>query len=512
MEDATPLTRRELRARAASPARDDRSTPAEPTGDTAEVETPPSPDEHAEAAKPSRLNEPSPLPVSPLVAEALTKPVTDRTALAWVDPDALSPEPRPQTSGFELLPPLRARRRFDARVVVFPAIAVVAVAVVYVAAMLLWPLGAVAPTVTDAQVTPLTGASAELEWPEEGTGAVSVSGFTPAASTTDPDQLASITKLVTALVILDELPLEPGEPGPQYEFTFADRSEYWDYIAGNQSALNVPDGGSLTQYEILQGILIASASNYADRLATETFGSVEEYTTAANAWLDENGLGEITVTDASGFDRGNEATPAAMIALAERALAHPVIAQIVATEDAELPGAGTIENTNELLGEDGVIGVKTGSYAGNYNLLAARTATVNGQELTVFAAVTGQPTDDLRVSEADRLLDAATAGLDATATLAAGTVVANVTTAWGAQTELVTDADATLLLWNGATAEPEADYALGDDRSAGDKAGTLTLTGPAGTAEVGVDLASDLPGPGAWWRLTHPLDLLGITG
>ncbi|MDJ1114329.1 D-alanyl-D-alanine carboxypeptidase family protein [Microbacterium dauci] len=481
MEDATPLTRRQLRAQA---------------GDA------PSAASDTDAAD---LDAPETSPTDPPLT------ATGRIALTWVDDDALRPEPSPQTSEFELLPPLRRpRRRFDARIAVVPTVAVIALAIAYVAGMLLWPLSAVEPNVTTAEATPLRGGAASVEWPTDGAGAVSVSGFSTAASTDESVQLASLTKLVTALVVLDEAPLEVGEQGPSYDFVFADRSEYWQYIAENQSALNVPDGGSLTQYELLQGMLIASASNYADRLATELFGSVEAYTDAANAWLDANGLADVTVTDASGFDRDNTATPRAIVALAKQAMANPVIAEIVATPSAELEGAGFFENTNELLGTDGVVGIKTGSYGGYYNLVAARTASVGGEEVTIFGAVTGQPTDALRVEEAARLLDEVTADAATPSTLAAGTVVASVTTAWGASANIVTDADASLLLWNAASAETDATIDLGDERAAGDDAGTLALTGPAGATEVGLVLDDAVPGPDMWWRLSHPLELLGI--
>jgi serine-type D-Ala-D-Ala carboxypeptidase (penicillin-binding protein 5/6) len=339
---------------------------------------------------------------------------------------------------------------------------------------------------------------------------VSVSGFRTAASASEPVQLASLTKLVTALVVLDQAPLEPGEQGPSYDFEFADQSEYWSYIQGNQSALNVPDGGSLTQYEMLQGILIASASNYADRLATEVFGSVEQYTDAANAWLAEHDLSAITVTDASGFDRDNLATPASILALTKQAMANPVIAEIVATPSAELPGAGEFDNTNALLGTDGVIGVKTGSYGEYYNLIAARTATVGDRDVTLYASVTGQPTDELRVEEAADLLDQVAADAATPSTLEAGTIVANVTTVWGASGSIVTADDASLPLWNAAAAQTDVATDVTDERDAGDGAGTLTLTGPTGSVEVDLVFESAVPGPDMWWRLTHPLELLGL--
>lgn len=475
----------------------------------------------ADDAVTSRLGEPSPLPVSALTAvdrAAAAGPAredeplstTGRIALGWVDVDGLTASGTTPTASFDLLPPLRRRRRVRGRVVAVPALAVVALAVAYIAAMLLWPLSSVEPTVTASEDTALRGVASALTWPGEGEAGVGVAGFATAASSDEPAQMASTTKLVTALVLLDRSPLEVGDPGPSYDFDFADRQEYWTYVAQNQSALNVPDGGSLTEYQMLQGMLIASASNYADRLATDAFGSIEEYTAAANAWLADNGIDGMTVADASGFDRDNVATPAAMVALAEKAIANPVIAEIVATASAELPGAGEFENTNELLGTDGVDGLKTGSYLGSYNLVATRGVEAQGTELELVVSVAAQPTDDDRVAEAARLLDAAAAELALPSTLPAGSAVATVTTAWGAATPVVTDDDASLILWNGTTAETDPSVDLGDDRDAGSDAGSLTLTGPAGSVDVPVSLQNALPGPDAWWRLTHPLQLLGV--
>ncbi|MEW1835690.1 hypothetical protein [Microbacterium sp. NPDC079995] len=437
-------------------------------------------------------------------------PSADHTALGWVDDEGRpvsAAQPRP--ASYDLLPPAGRRRGIPLAFFGIPALAVLAVATAYTTAMLLWPLNNVTPAASATDAAALTGAPSAIAWPTDAESAVGVAGFAPAASSTTPAQMASTTKLVTALVILDQAPLAAGEQGPAYEFTYADRQEYWRYVAQNQSALNVPDDGSLTEYQILQGMLIASASNYADRLATDAFGSVQDYVTAANAWLVENELDGITVTDASGYDRGNVATPAAMVALAEKAMANPVIAEIVATESAELPGAGEFENTNALLGTDGVIGLKTGSYAGSYNLVAARSLDLGGGPTTLFASVAEAPTDAARVDETEALLDAVAQEASVTTTLPAGTVVGEVTTAWGATTTVVTDEDAELHLWNGATATAEPAFDIDADAAAGADAGTITLAGPADEVDVPVSVTTALDGPDPWWRLTHPMELVG---
>ncbi|MFL0565460.1 D-alanyl-D-alanine carboxypeptidase family protein [Microbacterium sp. 179-I 1D1 NHS] len=436
-----------------------------------------------------------------------------RVALGWVDADGRSAVAAPtSTAAYDLLPPLRRRRRVRARIIGIPVLVVFVLAGAYSGAMLLWPLSSVEVTAKAGEAPRLSGAASSIAWPAEGEAAVGVDGFRSATSSDDRVQMASTAKLVTALVVLDRKPLTTGEQGPAYDFTFADRQEYWRYVSQNQSALNVPDDSSLTEYQMLQGMLMASASNYANRLATDAFGSVDDYASAANSWLGENGLDGITVTDASGYGRNNLATPSAMVALAEKAMENPVIAEIVGTKTAELPGAGSFENTNALLGIDGVVGLKTGSFAGYNNLIAAKRVDADGAPLTVFAAVTGQPTSSARLEETERLLDAVAAEAGTPSTLSAGTVVGEVTTAWGATSRLLTEKDASLLLWNGATAESTTSFDVDAEATAGSDAGTLTVTGPTSEIEVPVMIEKALPGPDAWWRLTHPVELTGIGG
>ena len=78
--------------------------------------------------------------------------------------------------------------------------------------------------------------------------------------------MASITKVVTALVVLDEMPLA-GRAGTGVPLHRERQHTYRDYLSNNESALDVPVGGTLTQYQLLEGMLMGSAGNYADRLA-----------------------------------------------------------------------------------------------------------------------------------------------------------------------------------------------------------------------------------------------------
>ncbi|MDD7928657.1 D-alanyl-D-alanine carboxypeptidase family protein [Microbacterium thalli] len=452
--------------------------------------------------------------------DAADKP--GRIALAWVDEDAVAGRsPRQDLAASagpyaiahaDLLADRPRRLRLGAGAAV-PALGIPALIVGgYAASTLLWPLDAVAPTVLPALVAAPAAAAAQPAWPADGAGATAVEGLgATAASSGDAASIASITKLVTALVVLDQQPLGAGERGPEFTFTTADRREYRAYLADDQSALDVPVDGVLTQYQLLQGVLIGSANNYADRLVSELWPNDEVYARAANAWLDEHGLSGITVVDPSGIDSDNIADPASVIALGRAAMANPVIAEIVGQRSVDLPGAGLVENTNALLANPAVVGIKTGSLFGSFNLVAAQEATFDGTTIRAYAAALGQPDDETRHSATAAMLDRTLAEVAASPSLAAGTLAGTVTTVWGASADIVTDADVRVALWNAQAAQATPEIDLGDARAAGDAVGELVLTGPLGSATTALQLASDIPDPDAWWRLSHPLQLWGLT-
>nr|WP_154924232.1 D-alanyl-D-alanine carboxypeptidase [Microbacterium testaceum] len=438
-------------------------------------------------------------------------------ALTWVDPDDAAdlradPAAGGPAAGSRAADLLAGRRRRIFRpATVIPPVLLVLMLAVYAAATLLWPLNAVAPTTRAVGVQPVAAPAAEPAWPAEGEAAIAIDGVPETLSTaaTAPESIASITKVVTALVVLDRLPLAPGEQGPTYAFTQADSADYWQYRARGESSLDVPIDGSLTELQMLQGMLIASANNYAQRLASDLFGTDAEFSAAANQYLTERGIEGITIVNPTGIEAGNTATPAALIALAERALANPVIAEIVRTPELTLPGAGTFKNGNALLADPGVVGVKTGTLDA-WNLLTAKDITVGDATIRAYAAVLGQPGPDSRNQATRDLFARIEQELQPRPSVIAGTVIGKVETLWGDDIDIVTAADATVVLWNGGAAKTSADFDLGDATEPGATVGTFTATGPVDADTVDARLAAEIEPPSPWWRLTHPLDLFGV--
>ncbi len=77
------------------------------------------------------------------------------------------------------------------------------------------------------------------------------------------------------------------------------------------------------------------------------------------------------------------------------AMRLPVFASIVATPSATLPVAGTVRNTDTLLGYDGFVGIKTGSDDAAGGCFAFRAIRwIDGKRTTITGVVLGQPGHD----------------------------------------------------------------------------------------------------------------------
>ena len=85
---------------------------------------------------------------------------------------------------------------------------------------------------------------------------------------------------------------------------------------------------------------------------------------------------------------------------------------------------------------------------------------------------------------------------------------------WGATSDVVTDAAASVTLWNGATGDVTAALSLADARTAGDDVGSVTVTGPVDAPSVGAHLTTDIPDPIVWltWVAAHTTTLNLGTG
>ncbi len=235
-----------------------------------------------------------------------------------------------------------------------------------------------------------------------------------------------MTKVITALAVMEKQPFEIGQAGQTYTITAEDIASMSAYMAEDGLVLPLLIGMELTQYQAMQRMLIASDNNIADILVERIFGSKEAYVSYAQDMLQRMGLNQTVVADASGFSPDTASTPSDLVAIGIAALKNPVIAEIVAQSQAQLPVIGTIQNTNELLGADGVIGIKTGTTneAGYCLLFAARYAAGDGQKVTIVGVIMGDTDHTSLFSDSRELIASAKQGFGLVEAQPAGNVVA----------------------------------------------------------------------------------------
>jgi D-alanyl-D-alanine carboxypeptidase (penicillin-binding protein 5/6) len=156
-----------------------------------------------------------------------------------------------------------------------------------------------------------------------------------------------------------------------------------------QSVVAVQAGERLTERQMLEGLLIPSGNNIARMLAVRVAGSEAAFIARMNDQAHDLGMGHTTYTDPSGWETGTTSTAADQLRLFRQAMRFTVFRQIVEMPYAALPVAGTVRNTNPILG-DGYFG-KTGSESAAGACLAFFThAVVKGHRQTVVGVVLGQ--------------------------------------------------------------------------------------------------------------------------
>jgi serine-type D-Ala-D-Ala carboxypeptidase (penicillin-binding protein 5/6) len=390
---------------------------------------------------------------------------------------------------------------------------VVVVGVIYSTSALLAPLPAADPVVLERESvsTPeatvsLPGYGASAIGPRDARGAIYAGN--------DPDTsrpIASITKVVTALVVLERHPLGVGEAGPVVTLDEAAGALDEQYQAINGSIAPAREGLQLTQRQLIDLTLVWSANNYADTLAIWAFGSVDEYLDAARAWLAEQGLNDITLADATGLLPGSAATPRALLDLARIALANPVIADSVGALSIDVPGVGEFPNRNTALGLDGITGMKTGTTReAGACLLFTATTEVDGQTVDMVGVVLGAGLHAEAASDSRTLVRSAMDDYRTITVAEAGEVVARWHTPWGAETALQVADTTQPLIWGPALSQtfvPLPAIAPGRELPA-----APSLIVQLGRDHLTVPLvwSSPLDGPDPLWRLLRPLRDWGI--
>ncbi|HLI73869.1 MAG TPA: hypothetical protein VKU86_08315 [Acidimicrobiales bacterium] len=372
------------------------------------------------------------------------------------------------------------------------------------------PVGAPALHAALAKLTAMAARQAHLPWPATGEAAVAVPavGMTVQSGPESPVPVASLTKVMTAYVILQDHPLASKNGGPAVTLTAADQAEAAADLAANATAVPVQPGESLTERQLLDGLLVHSANNFADVLAKWDVGSIPAFVTKMNATAAALGMAATHYVDASGLDDHTVSTAADQLRVAAAAMAIPTFAAVVAQPTVTFPIAGPLQNYVTAVGTDGVVGVKSGfTQAAMGCLVLAANRSVAGRDVLVLAAVTGQPPPNPlgQAQQGDlKLVDAVPSALRQVSLVTRGATVARVDVPWGSPVRATADGSVSALLWPTETVrETFAGRAVRSGEGSGADVGTLAVSVGGHRSLVNVRLSSPIGRPSLFWRLAH---------
>lgn len=198
-----------------------------------------------------------------------------------------------------------------------------------------------------------------------------------AKNTNVPTPIASVTKLMTAMVMLDaHLPMDE---------LVAISDEDVDYLKGTGSRLSV--GTVLTRGELLQLALMASENRAASALGRAYPGGKSAFIQAMNNKAQLLGMYSTRFVDSTGLDSNNVSTAEDLVKMVNAAYHYPEIRQVSTSPSQEVTLYGrrnplNFVNTNALV------------RGGNWVIGLSKTGFINeaGRCLVMQAEISGQPT------------------------------------------------------------------------------------------------------------------------
>ena len=342
-------------------------------------------------------------------------------------------------------------------------------------------------------------------WSPYGQQAIAVvgsPGLTNNSGANDTFPMASIAKVMTALVLLGEKPLKLGEQGPTMTITAADVAVYERELGQNQSVVPVRTGTQLTEYQIIEAILVPSATNIADSAAVWAFGSMDAYLAKANQLAASFGMADSHFGgDASGFSPQSYSTPQDLIKLGTAAMAHPVVAEIVGKKSVDLPVAGTVRNFNINLGVEDINGIKTGNTdeAGGAFLFSAPF-----HDRIIIGAMMGAPDLGTALHDSVEVLRGFKSTLQVHTLVAKNQKVGEYTLPWGETVNAVASTPLSILEWRDDRAPVAVSLKpIPFDAKKGQTVGVASITHEGKTLQTNVVLQKSPSKPSLWWRIFH---------
>lgn len=209
----------------------------------------------------------------------------------------------------------------------------------------------------------------------------------------EPVPVASITKLMTALVFLDH------NPGWSHTHSMA-QDENW--LIG--ARLPAGTGEEFSAFDLFRTALVGSRNNAAQALARSTGISDEVFRRLMNEKAAMLGMSDSTFVEPTGLDEGNRSTARDLVKLARAAFARDAVREPLGMDYHRMKRTGSdeevsIKNTNKLVtwGDANMVGGKTGyTEEAGYCLLSLNTDEWGNE---IIVAVLGVGEDNERFYE-----------------------------------------------------------------------------------------------------------------
>ncbi len=198
-------------------------------------------------------------------------------------------------------------------------------------------------------------------------------------STDTPTPIASVTKLMTAMVMLDaQLPMD--------ELLTINEGDV-DVLKGTGSRLRL--GTTLTRYEMLQLALIASENRAASALGRHYPGGITNFVRAMNRKAAELGMTHSNFVDPTGLNSANVSTAEDLVKMVRAAYQYPEIRQVSTTASHGVTVGGlrnpiNFVNTNVLVrNSDWIIGLSKTGFINEAGRCLVMQAQIAGQPLII---------------------------------------------------------------------------------------------------------------------------------
>ena len=189
--------------------------------------------------------------------------------------------------------------------------------------------------------------------------------------------IASLTKLMTAHIILEEnSPSEIVKVSEKAAASFG-------------SSMGLAAGEEISVRNLLFGLLVRSGNDSAIALAEHSSGSVEAFVEKMNQKAIELGLRSTIYKNPTGLDSlGAHSSAEDLLILSRHLLKDPDFKEIVSTKEITVQDKNgvyshSLTNTNTLLGNSGIVGVKTGRTLAAGECLVTLSKTEDGKEVLI---------------------------------------------------------------------------------------------------------------------------------